>query len=127
MTGEARGPCRGSGPLSSRPEWCVRCQNTSCTSMSCAVCSSCRAKTSKAAFSTASLAWNGKKQHQILLFLWTFVPHVSNFKFGNILLFYAVEYVLQFHSFYTHFQLIQPGKSGMLGNFGVYKYCLTQC
>lgn len=69
MTGVARGPCRGSGPPSSRPEWCAQSQNMSCTSIYCAVCLSCRVETLKAAFSTASLAWNGKRQKQILLFL----------------------------------------------------------
>lgn len=62
-TGEASGPCRGSGPPSSRHGWCVRCRSTSCTSIFCAACSSCRAATLKAPFSTASSAWSGKKSH----------------------------------------------------------------
>lgn len=63
MTGVARGPCRGSGLPSSRPEWCAQSQSTSCTSTSCAVCLSCRVETLKAAFSMASSAWNGKRNN----------------------------------------------------------------
>lgn len=69
-TGAARGPCRGSGPPSSRPGWFVRSQNTSCTSTSCAACSSCRVGTLRAAFSTVSLAWNGERQQQIISIVW---------------------------------------------------------
>lgn len=83
-TGVARGPCRGSGPPSSRPGWCVQSQNMSCTSISCAVFLSCRVVTLKAAFSTVSLAWNGERQQQSLLLLQTFFfPTLSSLKVGN--------------------------------------------
>lgn len=98
MTGAARGPCRGSGPPSSRPGWCVQSQNMSCTSISCAVCLSCRVETLKAAFSMASLAWNGKRRHQILLFLCPFSPSIS-FKVGNIIFSHTVR---QYHSYILH-------------------------
>lgn len=62
MTGGVSGPCRGSGPPSSRPEWCAPSLNMSCTSTSCAACLSCRVETHGAAFSTASSAWNGETE-----------------------------------------------------------------
>lgn len=62
MTGGVSGPCRGSGPPSSRPEWCAPSQNMSCTSISCAACLSYRVETHGAAFSTASSAWNGETE-----------------------------------------------------------------
>ena len=69
-TGAARGPCRGSGPPSSRPGWFVRSQNTSCTSTSCAACSSCRVETLRAVFSTVSSAWNGERLQHIVSIVW---------------------------------------------------------
>lgn len=75
MTGGVSGPCRGSGPPSSRPEWCAPSLNTSCTSISCAACLCYRVETHGAAFSTASLAWNGETECcfallKALFYLW---------------------------------------------------------